>query len=207
VIAPLPSFRTAGCVISHLGPAVLGGAMVLIEEFDPAEVLRAMADEGASVLMSGPAVLGAVLHAARASDAAAPHLDTVLVGTSTVPGSMIEAAERTFGASVHKLYGQTELSPVLSLTRRTDTREDLVTGVGRPLPHTGCRIVDPVTGGVLAHGEVGEICARGYNQMIGYVDDPDATAATVDADGWLHTGDLGAMDEHGMITLAERLTD
>ena len=140
-IAPLPSFHTAGCVISHLGAAFLGGTVVLIERFDPAQVLRAIADEGASVLMSMPTVLGAVVHAARASDA--PHLDTVLVGASTVPGTMIEAVERTFGASVHNLFGQTELSPVLSLTRRTDSREDLVPSVGRPLPHTGCRIVDP----------------------------------------------------------------
>ncbi|MET0190315.1 MAG: class I adenylate-forming enzyme family protein [Pseudonocardia sediminis] len=206
-IAPLPSFHTAGCVISHLGPAFLGGTVVLIEKFDPAQVLAAMAQERASVLMSVPTVLGAVLHAARQAGGEAPHLDTVLVGASTVPGSMIEAVTATFGASVHNLYGQTELSPVLSLTRRSDTREDLVTSVGRPLPHTGARIVDPVTGDVVPLGVAGEVCARGYNQMIGYHDDPDATAATVDADGYVHTGDLGSMDERGMITLSGRLKE
>lgn len=206
-IAPLPSFHTAGCVISHLGPAFLGGTVVLIEKFDPGAVLAAIADEGASVLMSVPTVLGAVLHAARQSAAPAPHLDTVLVGASTVPGSMIEAVSEVFGAFVHNLYGQTELSPVMTLTRRTDTREDQVTAVGRPLPHTGARIVDPVTGEVVPLGVVGEVCARGYNQMIGYFDDPGATTATVDAEGWLHTGDLGSMDARGMITLSGRLKE
>lgn len=217
-IAPLPSFHTAGCVISHLGPAFLGGTVVLIEKFDPAEVLAAMAREGAAersadgprvstLLLSVPTVLGAVLHAARQSAGDAPHLDTVLVGAATVPGSMIEAVTARFGASVHNLYGQTELSPVLSLTRRGDTREDLVNSVGRPLPHTGARIVDPVSGEVVPLGVAGEVCARGYNQMLRYYDDPDATAATVDADGYVHTGDLGSMDERGMITLSGRLKE
>jgi fatty-acyl-CoA synthase/long-chain acyl-CoA synthetase len=206
-IAPLPSFHTAGCVISHLGPAFLGGTMVLISTFEPGAVLQAMADEGAAVLMSVPTVLGAVLQAARASEAPVPRLDTVLVGASTVPGTMIEAVEQTFGASVHNLYGQTELSPVLCLTRRSDTREDLVTSVGRPLPHTGAKIVDPATGEVQPLGVPGEICARGYNQMLGYVDDPAATAATVDGEGWLHTGDLGSMDSRGLITLSGRLKE
>ncbi|WP_433781495.1 class I adenylate-forming enzyme family protein [Actinomycetospora sp. CA-101289] len=206
-IVPLPMFHTAACVISTLGPAWLGGTQVLIERFVPHEVLATMAAEDADVLFSVPTVLGAVLEAARGTDGPVPQLSTVLVGASTVPGSMIEAVERTFGASVHNLFGQTELSPVLSLTRRTDTREDLVTKVGRPLPHTEAAIVDPVSGEIAPIGEQGEICARGYSQMIEYFDDPDATAATVDADGRLHTGDLGTMDERGLITVTGRLKE
>jgi fatty-acyl-CoA synthase/long-chain acyl-CoA synthetase len=180
---------------------------VLISTFDPSAVLRAMTEHGASVLFGVPTVLAAVLQAARASSNPVPQLATVLVGASTVPGSMIEAVEQTFGASVHNLYGQTELSPVMCLTRRSDTREDLVTSVGRPLPHTGARIVDPVTGAVQPLGVAGEVCARGYNQMISYFDDPEATAATVDAERWLHTGDLGTMDARGLITLSGRLKE
>jgi fatty-acyl-CoA synthase len=212
-IVPLPMFHTAACVISTLGPAWIAGTQVLIEKFVPDEVLATMRTEDADVLFSVPTVLGAVLEAARSTGGPVPRLSTVLVGASTVPGSMIEAVEQTFGASVHNLFGQTELSPVLSLTRRTDTREDLVTTVGRPLPHTGARIVDPATGEVVPIGEQGEICARGYGQMIEYFDDPAATASTVDvpdehADrGWLHTGDLGTMDARGLIAVTGRLKE
>ncbi|GAA4737224.1 class I adenylate-forming enzyme family protein [Actinomycetospora chibensis] len=206
-IAPLPMFHTAACVISTLGPTWLGGAQVLIEKFDPGDVLRTMVAEDASVLFSVPTVLGAVLEAARRTEGPVPQLEAVLVGASTVPGSMIEAVEQTFGASVHNLFGQTELSPVLSLTRRSDSREDLVTKVGRPLPHTDAQIVDATTGEVLPIGVQGEICARGYGQMIEYYDDPDATATTVDPEGWLHTGDLGTMDARGLITVTGRLKE
>jgi fatty-acyl-CoA synthase/long-chain acyl-CoA synthetase len=206
-IVPLPMFHTAACVISTLGPAWIGGTQVLIEKFVPDEVLATMVAEDADVLFSVPTVLGAVLEAARNSGGPVPQLSTVLVGASTVPGTMIEAVEQTFGASVHNLFGQTELSPVLSLTRRTDTREDLVTKVGRPLPHTGARIVDPATREVVPVGQQGEICARGYSQMIGYFDDPGATMSTVDGEGWLHTGDLGTMDARGLIAVTGRLKE
>ncbi|MQA13057.1 MAG: AMP-binding protein [Pseudonocardiaceae bacterium] len=206
-VAPLPTFHTAGCVISTLGPLWCAGTMVLIEKFEPGAVLRAIGDEGAGVLMSVPTVLGAVLSAAQHADAPAPHLDTVLVGASTVPRTMIEQVQQMFGAWVHNLYGQTELSPVLTLTRRSDTAEDLVTAVGRPIPQTAAKIVDPATGKVAPLGVPGEVCARGHSQMIEYYGDPEATAATVDADGWLHTGDLGSMDSRGLITLTGRLKE
>ncbi|MBN9735610.1 MULTISPECIES: AMP-binding protein [unclassified Pseudonocardia] len=206
-IAPLPAFHTAGCVISALGPATLGGTVVLIDRFEPGRVLEAIHDEHATVLMSVPTVLGAVLRAAEERGGDAPRLETVFVGAATAPGTMIDAVGRRFGAHVHNLYGQTELSPVLCVTRRRDHREDLLTAVGRPLPHVAVRIVDPVTGRTLPLGETGEICARGYNQMVEYFDDPAATANTVDDEGFLHTGDLGTMDERGMITLTGRLKD
>jgi fatty-acyl-CoA synthase/long-chain acyl-CoA synthetase len=151
-------------------------------------------------------VLSALLEAAR-QGAEAPRLDTVLVGASICAPVTIAAAQEIFGASVHNLFGQTELSPVLSLTRRGDTADDLATTVGRPLPQTAARVVDPTTGDVVALGGQGEICARGYLQLLRYHDDPDATAATVDPEGWVHTGDLGTMDERGLITVTGRLKE
>jgi acyl-CoA synthetase (AMP-forming)/AMP-acid ligase II len=112
-----------------------------------------------------------------------------------------------FGASVHNLFGQTELSPVLTLTRRGDSDADLVGTVGRPLPRVEVRIVDPETGETQPLGVPGEICARGYQQLIEYYRNPEATAEAVDADGWLHLGDLSSMDERGMTTLTGRLKD
>ncbi|MDT7639745.1 MAG: fatty-acyl-CoA synthase [Pseudonocardiales bacterium] len=204
---PLPLFHTASCVVSTLGPLWLGGTMVLINRFDPVTALAAIRAEQVSVLMSVPTVLGAVVEAARADAEEPPKLGTVLVGASNVPGSMIETVEQLFEASVHNLFGQTELGPVLTLTRRSDTRADLVSTIGRPIAHTECRIVDPVTGETVPLGESGEICARGFQQLIEYYREPEATGRAVDADGWLHLGDLGTMDERGMVRLTGRLKD
>lgn len=206
-VNPLPMFHTAACVIGTLGPCVIGGTEILIEQFAPGPVLAAMREENAAVLFYVPAVLGALLEAQRGSDTEPPQLHTVMGGASNVPATMIEAAEQVFGASVINLFGQTELAPVLSATRPGDSRADQLGTVGHPLPQVDVKIVDPVTGDTVGIGEPGEICARGYQQMIEYLNDPAATRKTVDDDGFLHTGDLGAMDERGYITLVGRLKD
>jgi fatty-acyl-CoA synthase len=206
-INPLPMFHTAACVIGTLGPLWLGGTEILVEQFAPGPVLQTMRDEHVDVLFFVPAVLGALLASQQADPAEAPRLRTVLGGAAPVPAAMIEAAEQTFGANVVNVFGQTELSPVLTATRGTDSREDQLTTVGHPLPQVDCKVVAPGTGEVLPLGVSGEICARGYQQLIEYLHDPVATAATVDADGFVHTGDLGAMDERGYLTLTGRLKE
>lgn len=203
---PLPMFHTAACVVGTLGPLWLGGTEVMVERFEPEAVVEQVRRERASVLFCVPTVLGALLEVARHVEDP-PAMRTVMCGAANLPRVMIEAAERVLGASVHNLFGQTELAPVLSMTRRTDLHDDLVATVGRPLPRVDCKIVDPVTGETCPLGVPGEICARGYQQLIEYLHDPAETARTVDADGWVHTGDLGAMDERGMITLTGRLKD
>lgn len=205
-LAPLPMFHTAACVVSTLGPAWVGGTQVLIERFEPGPVLASAVREDARVLFSVPTVLSALLEAAR-QGWEEPRLDTVLVGASVCAPVTIAAAQQTFGATVHNLFGQTELSPVLSLTRRGDSPDDLATTVGRPLPRTAARVVDTATGDVVGPGVQGEICARGYLQLLRYHEDPAATAATVDPEGWVHTGDLGTMDERGLITVTGRLKE
>ena len=208
-VNPLPMFHTAACVIGTLGPLWLGGCEVLIERFEPAATLDVIRDERADLLFYVPAVLGALLAAARrpGADGEVPKLRTIMGGAAPVPRAMIEGAEAAFGAFVHNLYGQTELAPVLTLTRRTDTPGDLVTTVGRPMAQVECKITDPVTGAVQPLGVPGEICARGYQQLVEYLHDPAGTAQAVDADGWLHTGDLGRMDERGYLTLTGRLKE
>ncbi|KAA0080122.1 long-chain fatty acid--CoA ligase [Mycolicibacterium sp. P9-64] len=204
---PLPMFHTAGCVIATLGPLWIGGTVVLVERFRPAPVLETLHREDVSVLFYVPAVLGALLECQRTASTSAPRLQIVMGGASNVPASMIERAEIVFGASVINLFGQTELAPVLSATRPTDSRQDQLTTVGRPLPQVECKVVDPVTNATLAVGEQGEICARGYQQFMEYLHDPDATARTVDSEGFVHTGDLGALDERGYLTVTGRLKD
>ncbi|GGS27276.1 AMP-binding protein [Streptomyces humidus] len=206
-VNPLPMFHTAGCVVATLGSLWLGGCMLLVEHFRPAPVLELMEKEQATVLFCVPAILGALVEAARDTGGTAAALRTVMVGGANVPAALIETTRQVFGASVHNLYGQTELAPTLSATGRSDTPEDLANTVGRPLPQVECKIVNPITGAVQQLGASGEICARGYQQMIGYLHDPEATARTVDAEGWVHTGDLGVMDERGVITITGRLKD
>ena len=206
-VAPLPMFHTAGCVISTLGPLWLGGCMVLVERFQPEPVLELIRREQASVLFYVPTVLGALLEVARTSPKPAPRLRTVMGGAAIVPSAMIEEAERIFGGRVHNLFGQTELSPVLTSTRRTDTHADLVNTVGRPIPQVDCKIVSPATGEIQPLGVQGEICARGFQQMVEYLDDPAGTQRAIDPEGWVHTGDLGTMDERGYVTVTGRLKD
>jgi fatty-acyl-CoA synthase len=204
---PLPMFHTAGCVIATLGPLWIGGAAVLVERFRPAPVLEALRREHVSVLFYVPAVLAALLECQRTEDASAPQLQVIMGGASNVPATMIERAGVVFGASVINLFGQTELAPVLSATRPSDSRVDQLDTVGRPLPWVECKIVDPVTNQTLAVGEPGELCARGYQQFLGYLNDPEATTCAVDDDGFVHTGDLGTMDERGYLTVTGRLKE
>jgi len=205
-VNPLPMFHTAACVIGTLGPLWIGGTQVLIEQFAPGPVLEKMRRENVRVLFFVPAVLGALLEAQRNDDTPAPRLDVALGGAAPVPASMIESAEKVFGASVVNVFGQTELAPVLTATRPGDSREDKLGTVGHPLPQVDVKIVD-AAGRVCAPGETGEICARGYQQLIEYLNDPDSTSAAVDDEGFVHTGDLGSMDERGYITLTGRLKD
>jgi fatty-acyl-CoA synthase/long-chain acyl-CoA synthetase len=204
---PLPMFHTAACVIGTLGPLWIGGTEVLVERFAPAPVLSVLRSERVEVLFYVPAILGALLEEQRASTKPPPRLRIVMGGASNVPAAMIEEAERTFGAAVINLFGQTELSPVLSATRPGDCRSDQLSTVGHPLPHVDVKVVDPATGQVRPLAATGEICARGYQQLAEYLHDPEATARTVDADGFVHTGDLGSMDGRGYLTLTGRLKE
>ncbi|ORB30337.1 long chain fatty acid-CoA ligase [Gordonia sp. KTR9] [Mycolicibacterium parafortuitum] len=206
-VNPLPMFHTAGCVIATLGPLWLGGTAVLVERFTPAQTLAVLHAERADVLFYVPAILDALVTAQRSEGSPGPRIPIVMGGASLVSPALIDGAAEVFGATVLNLFGQTELAPVLSMTRPTDDRAELLGTVGRPLPQVDCKIVDPATGAVVAVGEPGEICARGYQQFVEYLHDPAATAAAVDDDGFVRTGDLGAMDDRGYLTVTGRLKD
>ena len=104
-------------------------------------------------------------------------------------------------------YGQTEASPYLTHTLPDDPHPDWVDTVGRPLPQTEIKIVNPDSGEVLPRGKIGEICGRGYGIMKDYFENPAGTAAAIDSEGWLHTGDLGSLDEHGYCRVHGRIKD
>jgi len=132
---------------------------------------------------------------------------TALSGGSTVPPELVRRIEHELGVRFGIVYGQTEASPVITQTRLDDTIEDKADTVGQPLPQVEVKIVDAGTGATVAPDAVGEFCARGYQVMTGYYEMPDKTAETIDADGWLHTGDLATMDERGYVRIVGRLHD
>ncbi|MFE6926027.1 class I adenylate-forming enzyme family protein [Nocardia sp. NPDC057663] len=206
-VNPLPMFHTAACVIGTLGPVWMAGTILLIETFVPETVLRLAAEENADVLFFVPTILGALLEITRGKEDAAPRFTSIVGGAANVPQVMIEGAARVFGASVHNLFGQTELAPVITATRRNDSLADQLSTVGHPIPQVEVKIAGTDGAGVAPLGVPGEICARGYQQMIEYYRDPASTAAAVDAEGWLHTGDLGSMDSRGYVTVTGRLKD
>ncbi|WP_440555537.1 class I adenylate-forming enzyme family protein [Streptomyces sp. SCPE 10] len=207
VVSPLPMFHTAGAVISCLGPLWCGGTFTLLERFEPAVLLEVLRRSPGAVLTSVPTILTALGNAARAATGAPVRLSAVLTGAAPVRAQLITETEELFSTTVFNLYGQTELASVLTLTRPGDSAEEKTSTVGRPLPHASCKIVDPDTGRVQPLGVVGEICARGYQQLLAYHGDPAATARKVDADGWVRTGDLGSMDATGALRIEGRLGD
>ena len=123
----------------------------------------------------------------------------------------IEVMKRVIGEMHMKdvaiCYGMTETSPVSTMTREGDTLAQRTESVGRTMPHCESRIIDPLSGEVVPRGEIGELCTRGYVVMKGYWDQPDKTAEAIDADGWMHTGDLARMDQDGYVVVEGRIKD
>lgn len=206
-VSAMPLFHTAGCGMAGLGNLVHRGTLVLAQIFDPDLMLRAISRFKADVLMGVPAMLGALLAHPRLASFDFSSLRVIVSGGDTVPADLIETCEKTFTVGFSTVYGQTELSPIVTQTSPHDTKQDNRFTAGKPLWNADVAILDPASGAIAPIGTEGEICARGYQRMIGYLDMPEETAATIDADGWLHTGDLGSMDERGYVTVTGRLKD
>jgi acyl-CoA synthetase (AMP-forming)/AMP-acid ligase II len=205
-VTALPLFHTGGCGLSVLGTASAGGTLVLAQSFQPDLVLSALHDWRAGLFAGVPAMYAGLLAHPDFEVYDLSGCQILASGGDAVPPALVEAAERRFDARFTTVYGQTELSPVLAQTGAGDTAEDRRDTTGRPLWHAEVKIVDSA-GAVVRPGVEGEICARGYQVMFGYYDMPEATAAAIDPDGWLHTGDLGTMDQRGYLRVTGRLKD
>ncbi len=207
IVTPMPLFHTAGSVLSVLTSAVSLSTLVLPVMFDPALMLDTIESEKATKTSGVPTMLAAMIdeQAARPRDLST--LRVIASGGSPVAPELLARAERAFGCPLVSVYGQTELSPVVCATDIADEVEDRASTSGRPLPQVEIRIAEPLTGETLPIGQEGEIQARGYQTMLEYIGEPDATAATLLADGWLRTGDLGTMDSRGFVRVTGRLSD
>jgi fatty-acyl-CoA synthase len=194
-------------VLGALGCLWLRGAHVLLIAFDPALALEMVEAERAACIGAVPTMQVALLEAQERSPRDVSSLQRLMGGGSVMPAPLVRRVESTFGARFCNLFGQTECSPVATMVMPDDSVEDKAHTVGRGLPFTEMRIVDPGTGATVPCGVVGEICTRGYHVMLGYHDDAQATAEAIDGDDWLHTGDLGSMDERGYVKVEGRLKD
>jgi acyl-CoA synthetase (AMP-forming)/AMP-acid ligase II len=207
LVNPMPYFHVAGAGMITLGLVQTLGTHVVMPRFDPALMLELTEKHRGTLIGGVPTMLTALLaHPSRAArDLSSVRL--ALAGGATVPPELVRRVEAAFGIPFVLTFGQTESSCSITMTRECDTAADRAETLGRPLPQTEVKIAHLVTGKTMPCGTVGEICTRGYLVMDGYLGDPEATAAAIDADGWLHTGDLGSMDERGYCRIAGRIKE
>jgi fatty-acyl-CoA synthase len=206
-ITTMPLFHTGGCVCCVIGAVSRGATQVLVEAFEPGLVLELFETYRGSAMVGVPTMLIAMMEHPRFADTDLSSIRAICAGGSTVPAALVTRLEEKLGAPFTIVFGQTECSPVASMTWPGDTLADKAGTIGTPMPHVEVKIIDPVTGHTLPTGQIGELCTRGYHVMHGYFEMPEASAEAIDADGWLHSGDLCAMDERGYCTVEGRLKD
>jgi fatty-acyl-CoA synthase len=193
--------------MSVLGTAASRGTLVLVHLFDPTLVLSAIQDWKVDLFGGVPTMYKALLAHPELDSFDLSSLQITASGGDAVPANLIREAEESFGTRFTTVYGQTELSPIVAQTSPEDPEEKRLTTTGRPLWHVEVKVVNPQDGATAVCGQEGEICVRGYQKMLGYFEMPEQTAQTIDADGWLHTGDLGSIDGDGFLRVTGRLKD
>ena len=205
---PVPLFHCFGIVLGVLAILTHGGALVILEEFDPLLVLAAVEKEKCTALYGVPTMFIAEFTHPMFDMFDLSSLRTGIMAGSPCP---IEAMKRVINdmhmKEVTIVYGLTEASPGITQSSVDDPIEKRVETVGKPLPHIEVKLVDPETGKEVGPGQVGEICCRGYNVMKGYYKMPEMTKEVIDEDGWLHSGDLAVMDEEGYYSIVGRIKD
>lgn len=215
ICVPVPFYHCFGMVMGNLAATSHGAAIVIpAPSFDPAATLAAVAAEKCTSLYGVPTMFIAVLaelDTELEKSGAAPDLSTLRTGIMAGSPCPVEVMKRVIDrlgmSEVCICYGMTETSPVSTQTRRDDDIDRRTATVGRVGPHLEVKIVDPATGRTVPRGEPGELCTRGYSVMLGYWDEPEKTAEAIDAARWMHTGDIGVMDEDGYVAVTGRIKD
>jgi fatty-acyl-CoA synthase len=206
---PVPFYHCFGMVMGNLGCTTHGATMVIpAPGFDPATTLQAVADERCTGLYGVPTMFIAMQNL---PDFGSYDLSTLRTGVMAGSICPVEVMKRCISdmhmEGVSIAYGMTETSPVSCQTRSDDDLDRRTATIGRVHPHVEVKVVDPATGGTVERGRAGELCTRGYSVMLGYWDDPEKTAEAIDADGWMHTGDLAVMREDGYCNIVGRIKD
>jgi len=205
---PVPLFHCFGCVLGVLAAVNHGAAMVILEKFDPVQVMASVEQERCTALYGVPTMFIAVLEHRLFDKFDFSSLRTGIMAGSPCPVQVMrQVMERMHMNEITICYGLTENSPVMTQTLPDDDLQRRTETVGRAMPQIEIKIVDPETGNPMPAGQQGEVCCRGYSVMKGYYKMPEATARAIDADGWLHSGDLGVMDKDGYLAITGRHKD
>lgn len=206
---PVPFYHCFGMVVSNLVCIASGACLVIPGDyFEPGATLHAIADERCTIIHGVPTMFAAEIDHPDFKTLDLSALRTGIMAGSPCPPDLMHRVREDMGCRDILIgYGQTEASPIATLTQADDSVERRLRTVGRPIEHQECKIIDTVTGRTLPIGEQGEVCIRGYNTMRGYYAQPEETAAAIDAAAWLHTGDLGTMDADGYVAITGRLKD
>ena len=208
---PVPFYHCFGMVMANLGCTSHGSTMVIPgPAFDPGVTLDAITDERCTAVYGVPTMFIAMQsHPSFAEhDLASSQLRTGIMAGSICPVEVMKRCVNEMSMEEASIaYGMTETSPVSCQTRVDDDLERRTASIGRVHPHVEIKIVDPATGETVERGQPGEFCTRGYSVMLGYWDDQEKTAEAIDADGWMHTGDLAEMREDGYCNIVGRIKD
>ena len=209
VCIPVPLYHCFGCVIGSLCCLTQGAAMVFpAEHFDPLKTLKALDQERCTALLGVPTMFIAQLDHPNFNEFDLGSLRTGMMAGSPCPVEVMRQVIDSMGAKeITIAYGQTEASPGITISAVDDSIERRVTTVGAAFPNVEVKIVDPETGREVPTGEQGELCARSFMNMKGYYKMPEATAAAIDSEAWLHTGDLARVDKAGYYKITGRLKD
>ena len=209
VCIPVPLYHCFGMGIGNLGCVTSGATMVYPgEAFEPSLTLAAIAEDRCTSIYGVPTMFIAMLESPEFAGLDLSSLRTGIMAGAPCPVEVMKRVVDEMHASEMTIaYGMTETSPVSTMTRREDDLERRTSTVGTALPNVAVKIVDPESGATVPQGTPGELCSRGYLVMPGYWNDDAATAAAIDAEGWMHTGDLAVMDEAGYCNIVGRAKD
>ncbi|MDR1396796.1 MAG: AMP-binding protein [Desulfarculales bacterium] len=208
ICLPVPMFHCFGCSLGVAAAVNHASTMVIMEQFDPIEVMAAIEEEKCTAVYGVPTMFISMLEHKLFGKFDFSSLRTGIMAGSPCPETAMQAVmEKMYMKEITIVFGLTESSPGMTQTRTDDSLSLRVSSVGRAMPFVEVRVVDPESNIPLPAGQVGEVCCRGYVNMKGYYKMPEATAKAIDSEGWLHSGDLGVMDENGYLTITGRYKD
>ncbi len=203
----VPLFHCFGIVLATMNVLTHGCTEVMVERFDPLVVLASVHKERCTSLYGVPTMFIAELNHPMFDMFDLSSLRVGIMAGALCPVELMRRVEEKMFMKVTSVYGLTEAAPGMTHTRMDQSFEERCTTVGYEFEHTEVAVIDPETGEECPVGVQGELCNRGYNTMKGYYKNPQATAETIDANGWLHSGDLGVKDENGNYRITGRIKD